>query len=188
MRLRQLVLGLSGASPIPMTDKTASPRSREFAVLVPILEHEGNECVLLTKRPDTLARYAGQVCLPGGERDPVDATLEDTALRETWEEVGIPRDRVTLLRELGWHRTSVDHRVKPFVGRIAAPYELRPDPREVERVLFVPTALITPDLFRVRGAWVGPDGREHTVHTFPWDGYEIWGLTARILQEAFLGG
>lgn len=170
-----------------MTDRTADPLTREFAVLVPILEHEGEECVLLTKRPDTLGRYAGQVCLPGGARDPGDLTLEDTALRETWEEVGIARDRVTILRELGWHMTSVHHRVKPFVGRIAAPFELNPDPREVELVLFVPTAMITPGLFTVRGAWRGPDGRDHTVHTFPWRGHEVWGLTARILREAFLG-
>lgn len=167
-------------------NETAQSPAREFAVLVPILDHEGEECVLLTQRSGTIGRYAGQVCLPGGERDPEDATLEDTALRETWEEVGILRDRVTIIRELAWHLSSVLHRVKPFVGHVHKPYELRPNPREVERIIFVPTAMITPALFRIRGTWKGPDGHEHAVHTFPWDGCEVWGLTARILREAFL--
>lgn len=161
---------------------------REFAVLVPILEKDGEEQVLLTKRPDTLARYSGQVCFPGGERDPGDSSLEDTALRETWEEVGIPRERVTLLRALDWHMTAALHRVKPFVGRVAAPWELRTDPGEVERVLFLPVRLITQDLFRLRGSWRGPDGVDHDVHTFPWEGCEVWGLTARILRDTFLRG
>lgn len=169
-----------------MANATASLQPREFAVLVPILLHDGVESVLLTKRPDGIGRYAGQVCFPGGAREAEDATLEDTALRETLEEVGIPRQSIRLERELGWHQTSLLHRVKPFVGRIASPWELHPDAREVERVLFVPVARITPELFEVRGFWQGPDGRDHAVHTFPWDGCEVWGLTARILRDAFL--
>lgn len=160
---------------------------KEFAVLVPLLEHEGEECVLLTKRPDTLARYSGQVCLPGGERDPTDRDLRETALREALEEVGIPPERVEDLRELGWHQTSLLHRVKPFVGRIQGPCVIRPDPREVERVLYLKVKEIIPALFRVRGRWRGPDGGEQDVHTFDLDGLEVWGLTARILREAFLG-
>ena len=113
-------------------DSTASSPPREFAVLVPILVHEGEECVLLTKRPENLDRYAGQVSLPGGERDPLDKDLKETALRETREEVGIPPERVEILRELGWHETSLLHRVKPFVGRVRAPCSIVPDPLEVE--------------------------------------------------------
>jgi 8-oxo-dGTP pyrophosphatase MutT (NUDIX family) len=157
-------------------------------VLVPILEHAGEPHVLLTKRPGTLDRYAGQVCLPGGERDPADRDLLATALREAQEEVGIPSAQVEMLRELGWHETSLLHRVKPFVGRVRSPCPIVADPREVERVLYLPVGVIRPELFRPRGAWRGPDGRERIVHTFQLDGCEVWGLTARILREAFLAG
>lgn len=170
-----------------MKKDAADSRLLEFAVLVLRLEHEGEECVLLTKRPDTIGRYAGQVCLPGGERDPEDRSLEETALRENWEEVGIPRDRVHIERELGWHQTSLLHRVKGFVGRLDGPCEVKPEAREVERVLYLPVKIVTPDLFRLRGMWTGHDGCEHEVHTFQLDGCEVWGLTARILREAFLG-
>ena len=168
-------------------DSTASSPPREFAVLVPIVVHEGEECVLLTKRPENLDRYAGQVSLPGGERDPLDKDLKETALRETREEVGIPPERVEILRELGWHETSLLHRVKPFVGRVRVPCSIVPDPLEVERILYLKTRDITRDLFKVRGRWVSPGGLERTVYTFRLDGCEVWGLTARILREAFVG-
>ncbi len=167
---------------------TADSQMREFAVLIPVLSHEGEDCVLLTKRPDSLDRYAGQVCLPGGERDAGDRTLEETALREAHEEVGIPPDHVTILRELGWHQTSLLHRVKPFVGRVRTPCPIVPDEREVERVLYLRLEAVAPGLFRERGRWKGPDGREHTIYTFDLDGCEVWGLTARILREAFVEG
>ena len=76
--------------------------------------------------------------------------------------------------------------MKPFVGRVAGPLELVPDPREVERVLYLPLAIVTPGLFRERGRWVAPDGVEHPIYTFQLDGLEVWGLTARILREAFI--
>lgn len=167
-------------------NRTAPPRPREFAVLVPIVVHLGGEHVLLTKRPDSLERYAGQICLPGGERDPADRDLRETALRETHEEVGIPPDRVAILRELGWHETSLLHRVKPFVGRVASPVTLAPDAREVERILYLPLAKVTAELFRERGRWVSPGGEERTIYTFQLDGCEVWGLTARILRDAFV--
>jgi 8-oxo-dGTP pyrophosphatase MutT (NUDIX family) len=157
----------------------------EFAVLAPIVEREGVESVLLTKRPDSLARYAGHVSLPGGARDPADRSLEETALRETFEEVGIPPDRIEIVRELDWEETALLHRVKPFLARVRAPYPLVPDAREVERILFLPVARITRDLFRVRGTWRDREGRERTTWTFDLEGFEVWGLTARILRAAF---
>jgi 8-oxo-dGTP pyrophosphatase MutT (NUDIX family) len=157
----------------------------EFAVLVPIIEHGGKECVLLTKRPDTLDRYAGQVSLPGGAREPADQSLEETALREAAEEVGIRPEDVEIIREIDWHETALLHRVKPFVGRVRGSPPLAPDPREVERILFLPVERITPGLFRVRGSWTDPSGRERTTWTFDLEGFEVWGLTARILRAVF---
>ena len=167
-----------------MSKANATPR--QFAVLIPILLVDAEDCVLLTKRPDTLERYAGQVCLPGGERNESDRNLEETALRETYEEVGIPASHIEIFRELGWQQTSRFDRVKPFVGHVQTPCPIVADPGEVEHVFYLKVASITPDLFRVKGQWRDPEGKEHAVHTFDHEGYEVWGLTARILREAFL--
>lgn len=158
-------------------------KALEYAVLIPLLVHAGEECVLLTKRPETLSSYAGQVSLPGGAREPADRDLAATALRETHEEVGIPPSAVELLAELEWHQTSQAHRVKPFLGRVVQPCALKPSPSEVERILFLPRVRIRPELFEVRDTIRLPDGTEHTVQTFQLDGHEVWGLTARILYN-----
>jgi len=160
--------------------------SAAFAVLVPLIAHAGESCVLLTKRPDTMSRYAGQVAFPGGAREPQDADLMQTALRETEEEVGIPPEAIEIVRELDCQQTTLGHRIKPFVGRVKTVVRLRLDPHEVERALFLPLRQITPDLFRVRSHVRLPDGVQVTVYTFDFDGCEVWGLTARILRSAFI--
>ena len=161
------------------------PSAPEFAVLVPLILKGDEDCVLLTKRQDSLPKYSGQVSFPGGARDPGDRDLFATAVRETNEEVGIAEERISLLSELPWHLTGLGHRVKPFLARVApGPMVLNPD--EVERLLYLPVTLARSDPFRVRGTWKDPAGKEHTVYTLEWDGLEIWGLTARILRDHFV--
>lgn len=164
-----------------------SGTAAEFAVLVPFLEHGGEECILLTKRPEGLGRYGGQVAFPGGAREPGDESLLDTALRETEEEVGIPRGHVAVTRELSWHETLLGHRIKPFVARVRMPCPIRPAPCEVERLLYLPARRLEPALFGIRGVWRDAAGGEHPIYTFELDGCEVWGLTARILRELTAG-
>ncbi len=160
--------------------------AKEFAVLVPLLTHAGRECVLLTKRPDTLNRYSGQVSLPGGAREPADRSLWETALREAREEVGIPPDAVEVVAELDWFQTSLGDRIKPYVGRVRGFEPVVAAPREVERLLYLPTSRIEPGLFRRVSAWSDRHGRQHEVYEFDLDGHRVWGLTARILYAAFV--
>ncbi len=157
----------------------------EFAVLVPILERNGEPCVLFTKRPESLRQYSGQVSFPGGRREPGETLLE-TALRETEEEVGIPPRAVNDVRVLGWHETGLGHRVKPFVGAIADGVEIRPAPAEVERTLYLPLSQITPGLFRERTKWIESSAGRISFPSFLVDGEEVWGLTARVLHSAFV--
>lgn len=158
----------------------------EFAVLVPFLDRHGRRCVLLTERRADLPSFPGHVSFPGGAREPSDDSLEDTALRETHEEVGIPPEKVEVLEELEWFRTTLGHRVKPFVGRVRGGIEPEPNPLEVERLLYVPTDVLREDPFSVRGTFVDGGGARHEVYTMPFDGAEIWGLTARILRRFFV--
>ena len=71
------------------------------AVLVPLINRGDGVTILLTQRPRHLKSHPGQVSFPGGKKEPCDETAEDTALRETEEEIGLPREKLILLGGLG---------------------------------------------------------------------------------------
>ena len=163
--------------------------SRRFAVLLPLLAHDDGPRVLLMKRPERETDpYSGQVCLPGGALEVDDTSLLDCALREANEELGIPAYSVEIISELRWQETGFKHEVKPFVGWIHNPPEIRPNPDEVEHVLYLPVSLIAPELFQERGTWTDAGGAKRELLTFRLDGYEVWGLTARILENGLNSG
>lgn len=172
-------LGLSG-------DAFGEPEERlvPAAVLVPIILGAAPG-VLLTKRTPTLSTHAGQVSFPGGRIDATDRTAEDAALRETEEEIGLPRARVEVVGRLGDYRTGTGYRITPVVGLLPAGVplnELRllPSAAEVACVFELPLAvLMDPDApqrrrAKFRGAW-----REFWV--WPHPEHYIWGATAGIL-------
>ena len=153
------------------------------AVLVPLFEAGGETRVVLTRRPDTMPSHRGDVAFPGGKVHPeTDATLRDAALRETEEEIGLPRAAVEIVAELDTISTVTSRfLVAPFVGVLAEPPELRPDPREVERVFDVALAeLMAEGVHRVEHWGTGVLTRD--IHIFELEDETVWGLTARILS------
>ena len=153
------------------------------AVLVPLFEAGGETRVVLTRRPDTMPSHRGDVAFPGGKVHPeVDPTLLDAALREAEEEIGLSRTAVEVVAELDTISTVTSRfLVAPFVGVLAAPPELRPDPREVERVFDVALSeLMADDVHRVEHWGTGVLTRD--VHIFELEDETVWGLTARILS------
>lgn len=155
---------------------------RRAAVLLPLYVRDGAVHVLCTQRTEDLPHHKGQVAFPGGGRDPGDADLRATALREAEEEVGIaPRD-VEVLGALD-DEATVGSRfiVTPFVGVIPFPYPFRPNPAEIVALLHVPIEpLLISNGFREEtrernGVPVRVLLLDHGPHV-------IWGLTARILK------
>ncbi len=154
----------------------------QAAVLVPLFLNERSEPQLvLTRRRADLRRHAGEISFPGGRRDGDDTTLLDTALREAEEEIGLPRERASVLGELPATPTfATGYLIHPFVATIPSGTAWELSPREVDAVLELP-------LQRVR------DGRtvaelERRGITFRTDAYLvddhlIWGATARIIEH-----
>lgn len=161
----------------------APPDKRVAAVLVPLLDVDGELHVLYTRRAATLAHHQGQVAFPGGTREPGDADLAGTALRETWEEIGLRPDDVRLLGTLDDIETMASRFViTPFVGIAPHPYVWRPAPDEVDTIFTVPLkALTAPDAERSE-LW-DFDGRSVPVRLFPVGGQTIWGATHRITRN-----
>ena len=150
------------------------------AVLVPIVDRGDRPTVLFTRRTDHLKSHSGQISFPGGRVEERDPTPEATALRETREEIGLSETDVELLGRLGVRETGTGYRVVPVVGMLAPPLFLVPDENEVAEIFEVPLDfLIDPANrrfeTRVRG------NVERQFYAIPYEGYFIWGLTARIL-------
>jgi 8-oxo-dGTP pyrophosphatase MutT (NUDIX family) len=166
---------------------------REAAVLVPVYRRRDGELMVVLVRRAQGGAHGGQLALPGGQRDPADADLAATALREANEELGLASDHVELLAALPVIETqTTGFRIAPFLARLAAPPSWRLQEREVAEVVELPVA----DLAR-------PEARAEAVRAFPtWPaprrirlwrvgGLEVWGVTYRILEPLvprLLGG
>ena len=83
----------SSKSPTTPDEKDVDP-APNYATFVPLCVFQGTPCMLFTLRSSNLYKHRGEISFPGGKSDPTDANLIDTALRETEEEIGLPRSRI----------------------------------------------------------------------------------------------
>lgn len=153
------------------------------AVLVPLVDRSEGLTVLLTKRTDHLHDHAGQVSFPGGRLEPEDPDAVAAALRESEEEIGLPRTAVEPLGALDDTETvATNFVITPWVGVIREPVMWRPDGQEIERVIEVPFAeLAKPGGMRTE-EWER-NGVRRPVYFFDYRGDTIWGATARIVKH-----
>lgn len=155
----------------------------DAGVLLPLYGWPDEPGLIFTERRADLRRHAGEISFPGGRRDPDDADLAATALREAEEEIALDPARVEISGALKPISTFVTgYRVHPFVGLVPHPGELdlAPNPAEVETVL-----TFTLELLRSGYAMRRLIRRGVPIHTptYEVEGHLIWGATARILGE-----
>ena len=149
------------------------------AVLVPFLNLDRPE-VVLTRRADHLVQHAGQISFPGGAAEPQDSSAVQTALREAYEEIGLPADQASPLGFLDRLDTISDYRVLPVVALVRAPIVWQPDWREVAEVFTVPFDHVTNiELYENRP--IERAGVSHSVWYLQYENHTIWGVTAAML-------
>lgn len=156
------------------------------AVLIPMWPTtDGGVEIVLTRRTESLPTHGGQVSFPGGRRQHGDTSLEETALREAGEELGIARDAVTIMGRLDDAWSFHGHHVVPYVGWLRQRPDFTPDPGEVADVLIVDLEMLNRPGIACRHEHVR-DSRAHYTHAYRWDGVYVWGLTADVLLELLL--
>jgi len=154
-----------------------SAENRPAAVLVALEPGRG---VWLTRRSAFLPSHAGQVSFPGGKIETDDASVEEAALREAVEEIGLDRARTEVLGRMDDFITGTGFHISPVVALVQDGSQFRPAPAEVQEIFCLPFAvLLNPAYPKLRRAyWHGQEGE---FYVWPHARHVIWGATARIL-------
>ncbi len=155
---------------------------RAAAVLIAVWLRPDGARLILTKRSSHLKHHPGQIAFPGGKVDAGDSGPEAAALREAWEEIGLPPDRVEVLGRLPAHETVTNYMITPILGLIRDDFSPILEAGEVDEVFTVPLAhVLDRENFVIEGrVWKGQPRRYFAV---PYGPYYIWGATARILRN-----
>ena len=154
------------------------------AVLALFYPNQNNDVsLLLTKRANYIGTHSGQISFPGGKFEKSDLNLKETALRETFEEVGIFQEKIDILREI----TEVyippsNFSVTPFIGILndIPVFKLN---SEVAKIIEIPFPDLLDDTMLASISITNSYMKETSVPCFNFDGSVIWGATAMILSE-----
>lgn len=154
------------------------------AVLLPLYDPGDQPHVLFTVRSELVEHHKGQISFPGGGFDEGDGDLAHTAVRETWEEIGVAMNHVEILGELDEMVTVSNFLVRPFVGRITqpGPYPFAHSEIEVAEILEVPLSHLQDEANMVVEEREY-QGRAVQAYSYVFREHLIWGATARILKQ-----
>lgn len=176
-----------------------------FAVLLPILEENGESKILFEVRAHHMRRKPGEICFPGGKVDKNDSSEKETAYRETYEELGIDKSGIANVTALDYIVSPFGSIIYPFAGIITKPERIIPNADEVDEAFTVPLAFFlenSPKKYKINYQ-VKPDKnfplsdieggenynwntRGSTQYFYYYHDKVIWGLTAKILYHFIL--
>lgn len=168
----------------PHTIKPIYGAGKHAAVLVPLIHQQNGWQVLFTRRSDSVNDHKGQVSFPGGSIEHSDSSPVTAALREANEEIGLKPEHIHVLGELPPHESVTGYIIFPVVAKIEWPVILNINSKEVSRVFTIPLDwLVQKENYEIRD-WLSPFGLRHGVVFFrPYDGEQLWGISARIMLD-----
>jgi 8-oxo-dGTP pyrophosphatase MutT (NUDIX family) len=149
------------------------------AVLVPVVDRP-DATVILTERPKTMRKHAGQISFPGGRIDPGDEGPVAAALREAREEIGLLPASVDVIGTADLYRTVTGFEVTPVIGVLPPDLPLTAHPAEVASIFEAPLRHLL-DPGRQETRTVEFRGRERRYYEIHWQRHRIWGATAAMI-------
>lgn len=158
----------------------STPSFTPAAVLLPIVERESLS-LLLTKRAAHLRHHGGQISFPGGRCESSDKDSKDTAIRETYEEIGLEFEHINIVAELPKYNTITAFEITPFIGMITPSFTIHVDPNEVAEVFEVPLGFVLDKQnHKIEHYLYKGERRPNIVIEF--EQYKIWGATAAMIR------
>jgi len=165
----------------PMRVEVNTDDYTQASVLLPLFIKDGRYWLLFMRRTNTVEHHKGEVSFPGGAVDEDDRTLEYTAKREAFEEIGVREEDIEILGQLDDMTTITSHFiVHPFVGVVPFPYAFTLNKREVEHLIEVPLEFFL-DYSEPEPVTMDYGGEVFDTPAFIYEGTVIWGATERIL-------
>jgi len=169
---------------VSISKEGCSPDSSCAAVLIPLVFEDNEWHLLYTRRSSNVASHQNEVSFPGGSFENQDIDLERTALRETFEEIGIKPDAISIIGALDYSLTITGFKVYPFVGILKWPTILKINTREVHSVFTIPISwLLDPKNYYESDYFNPTFGNRKVIHYQEFKGEHLWGYTARLTQQ-----
>jgi len=164
----------------------------EASVMVLFTNNYSNKdsSIIIIKRKSNLRKHAGQIAFPGGRKEKFDKNLQETAERETEEEVNISKDKYQVIGHFPKFYTGTGYVVTPYLGIINKEAEfqkkIKLNDDEVEKIFFAKTDLLLSPQYHIRDK-PPINSSMHMTWKINYDNENIWGLTARVLVTISAG-
>ncbi|HPM12050.1 MAG TPA: CoA pyrophosphatase [Bacteroidales bacterium] len=164
-------------------DNTITPK--ESAVLILLIPHSNSFSLIYIQRTHNLYdKHSGQISFPGGGYSTTDNNLQETAIRETYEEIGIEIEPEWIAGTLSNQYIPIsNYNVRPFVAIMPQkPKEYKLQASEISKVIEIPLPHLQNKL-HIYTKHILHNGRDIEIPYYAWFEYEIWGATAMITEE-----
>ena len=160
--------------------KKINSDAKKSAVMCLFLEKNSKIYIILTKRSHNLSNHAGEICFPGGGFEKDDNNLLETALRETYEEIGLPKDEIKVIGQLDDYITGTGFHISPFVGVLKSKHKVSINQEEVAELIYLPIDALKDKSNHI---WMKKKfgNKMYKFWKINYLDYNIWGATASIL-------
>ncbi len=171
------------SSPIPSPPLRKWDDDLKASAVLLLLHKTDNEWqIIFTKRASHLNHHAGQVSFPGGRFDVSDEHLLATAIRETYEEIGISANHYKIIGQLKQRPTLTGFRIFPYIALLETlpPMTIAED--EVDEVFSAPLSFVCDSINHHKES-IYYQGEDREYYKIQWRDQMIWGATARMLVD-----
>ena len=175
---------ISYARPSADVIRKLGARPKQSAVIILLYEQNGELYFPLIRRPEYDGVHSRQIGLPGGQSEPDDKDLNDTAIRECAEETGALAENIHVLGKLTEiYIPPSNFLVRPVVGYYSPYRKFTADPSEVAEIITVSLKSLLKMPIEMRSMYIRNNPHKTNVACFIIGGHVVWGATAMMLNE-----
>jgi len=159
-----------------------SSSAKKSAVMCLFLEKNNKTYLILTKRSENLNQHAGEISFPGGSLENRDKNSLMAALRETFEEIGVPESRINVIGQLDDYITGTGFHIETYVGILKKNTIFRVNKEEVSELILLPIEVLQNNNNII---WTSKKfgSKSYNFWKIKFLNYNIWGATASILAN-----